>query len=488
MPNDQIKESLDLCLAKMTVSRELQVNTFRKVTACRCNSKPFGGPKHKKLWVSLALIGVLLITSAAAITIIDIVSANMQPIASMYIDGSIADWDLSDKLAIIDHMIDWGIELDTEKLELIGLESTTDIERETLANELITDVVGDRLKEYRVEQGRPLNQPEEHPIPDNYVLYEILWLMNDPNATKETIQAAYDEWEVELRSDVAASIDLNQTIMTASDQPVLKCVDCYMAEVLSMSKKERGAASITTYYSEQLNAWQVVISISGSDLRDQTKHSFESDYCEMQEYDIGTDTYHYYLVLTADLTIGDGHTLDGYEFSLLVPREAYPSMPDKYVDYPYFDPHKQFMLSSPEEKAIFSQRYKPIVDRWLALHPEFETWLSTQRNYLYRITRNAYGKPSSEGLQQATITQIAYQHCISIFPSLTVETLQDRYYNAVYYDVTNPAMPIWKIALFPDPDRITSADVMENMFVVINPWDGTVVRDHQSMCESDVEY
>lgn len=75
--------------------------------------------------------------------------------------------------------------------------------------------------------------------------------------------------------------------------------------------------------------------------------------------------YDYYFVLTADLSIGDGHTLAGYEFSLLVPQEAYPSMPEKHVDYPYFDPYKQFMLSSPEEKASFNQMYKPIVDRWL---------------------------------------------------------------------------------------------------------------------------
>lgn len=96
--------------------------------------------------------------------------------------------------------------------------------------------------------------------------------------------------------------------------------------------------------------------------------------------------------------------------------------------------------------------------------------------------------PSSEGVKQETIIQIAYQHCISIYPKLTVETKKDRYYTAVYYDVTNPSMPIWKIAFFPDPERITSSDVMDDMFVVINPRDGMVVRDHQSLCESDVEY
>lgn len=75
---------------------------------------------------------------------------------------------------------------------------------------------------------------------------------------------------------------------------LLDDVEAYMADVMSMSRKEREAAVITMEPNDAGTAWQVVISVKGSDLREVTREWFDGQVPWGDVlYDKETDTYSY---------------------------------------------------------------------------------------------------------------------------------------------------------------------------------------------------
>lgn len=146
-----------------------------------------------------------------------------------------------------------------------------------------------------------------------------------------------------------------------------------MADVMSMSRKEREAAVVTAELNEVESAWQVVIRMKGSELRAVTRAWLDGQlpWGEVL-YDRESDTYVYPWVFTADGRSGGCATLEEYEWENLIPREAWPEMPAAYADYPYFDPLKCFLYAPAGEKAAFSRQWKPVVDAWLREHPAYE--------------------------------------------------------------------------------------------------------------------
>ena len=81
---------------------------------------------------------------------------------------------------------------------------------------------------------------------------------------------------------------------------LLDDVEDWMADVMSMSRKEREAAVITTELNAAGTAWQVVISVKGSDLREITREWFDGQVPWGDVlYDKETDTYSYSHVFKA---------------------------------------------------------------------------------------------------------------------------------------------------------------------------------------------
>lgn len=492
MNHDFIKKSLDMCLENMKVTNGLREQTYRNALRATTDKRYVRIPRPRLVLI-FAILLILMVTTAAALTIIDIVRTKMQPLATMYIDGDLRDWDLDTKLAYIKLMKEWRFDLNKDKLEMLNSGNLSDEEKEELANEVMWECVGERIKEYRAKRGMPQDQSEEYPIPSDFVIFEMLWLFQDPEADEETIQMAFEEWQTELRSEADTAAKAKEPSHASypnimDETIILDAVDRYMSESLSMSKAERNAASVMLEHDTTSNLWQVAISVSGIALRDPTRNRLQVDYCEKQEYDKLTDTYYHYCLFDAHSALVEGYTLDGYDFNQLVPREAYPSMPERYAYYEYFDPYKCFLYSSAKEKAVFSQKYKPIVDSWLTQHPQYATWLASQQHYLYEITRNSYGTPPPNMLQQDLAVKIAYKYCMSQHPGLTVEVLANRYHNIVYYDVSNPGKPVWKIVLLPDWEKHETGDVSRNLYVVIDVWSGKVIRDQHTQTQNDIEF
>lgn len=277
-------------------------------------------------------------------------------------------------------------------------------------------------------------------------------------------------------------------IARVEEAVILNNVEGYMADVLSMTGQERSASVVTLEYEHECQIWQVTITANGTDLCDETKYQLSRDYCEKIEYDPASDTYFHYILYDANGNFVEGCTIEGYEFSRLVPHEAYPAMPEAYADYEYFDPLKCFLYAPAADKAEFSQTYKPIVDEWFAKHPQYKVWLSSQNHYMVMITHNNYGTPPPNMLQESKALQIACEYCASHDSTVTMDALMTRYHQMVYYDVTESGKPVWKIRLMTDVERMIAGDVYRDFYVVIDVWSGKVIRDQNMPNESDVEY
>ena len=63
-----------------------------------------------------------------------------------------------------------------------------------------------------------------------------------------------------------------------------------------------------------------------------------------------------------------------------------------------------------------------------------------------------------------------------------------RYDRIVYFDVTDPDAPVWKVLFIPDVEMLTSEDVCVDFYVVIDVWTGKVIRDQNTLNETDVEF
>lgn len=556
----------------------------------------------RKLIVAVTVILMLLVTTAAALTITELVREKMEPVKQIELDDQSSAWDQEEKLAIIALMLDWGFELDQEKLARLN-DDLPQAEAELLTYQIIWDCIGERLQAYWRAQGLPTDQPEEFPLSSRtYALYEALWLMNDPAAAPDAIRVSYAEWETKLRAgnpEMPASalteqeraakrraaetymsevIGMSQREQDAADltvvyhdslqlwQAILRVsvdflredtrrwfdshlgalcsfdsagkvyicsvlydaegllhdysvlseqdwrilrraaqeperleeelaraalehtIDGYMADVMSMSTRERNAATWTAERNEAGTAWQVNISVKGSLLREETREWFHRQYLiGNTAYDQETDYYDYPYVFTAEGRSGDAATLEEYEWNNLIPREAWPEMPDAYADYPYFDPLKCFLYASAAEKAAFSQAWKPVVDAWLEEHPAYKDKLLAEgsNNYLYRITRHHYGTPPEKYIQQHEALRIAVMHSITLRPDVTVDQLMNRCHHILYYDLCDPDRPLWKVEVSWDAERMLSGDPVVDFLVIIDPRSGEVISDQRTLTLED---
>lgn len=294
MKNDRIREHLDICLDGVTVSPALHARIRRRITEdtpARRTTAP------RRILVIAALIVLLLVTTAAAITIAGLVRQDMEPVRQFMMKLTRSDsWLLEDKLYYVSLMEEWGFDLHAEKLALLRSGSLTPDEQEQLAGEVIWDCIAAHELAIHGRVIDPANQPEPYPIPDNRTLFEMLWLQNDPQADLETIHAAYEEWFAELHAALPGDTPVPANLTAEQKRAALLMdVDNYMADSMSMSRKERAAAEISLEFDRAIGRWVAEIRVKGSDLRDVTREWFDWRIPDGDvTYDAATDTYTHY--------------------------------------------------------------------------------------------------------------------------------------------------------------------------------------------------
>lgn len=300
MKNDRIRENLDVCLQGVDVSEALHNEMMHRVMAQEYIRRPM---RPRKLIVAVAVILMLLVTTAAALTILELVRNEMQPVREFHIElTGHDDWLLEDKLYYVDLMEKWGFDLNQAKLAKLRSGEGMEDERDLLAGQIIWDcIAAHRLAVHGEVIPDPADQPEPYPIPDSRSLFEMLWLQNDPQASLEEIRAAYDKWFMELHMALPGDTPVPENMTDEQKRAaLLDDVEDWMADVMSMSRKEREAAVITTELNAAGTAWQVVISVKGSDLREITREWFDGQVPWGDVlYDKETDTYSYSHVFKA---------------------------------------------------------------------------------------------------------------------------------------------------------------------------------------------
>lgn len=147
-----------------------------------------------------------------------------------------------------------------------------------------------------------------------------------------------------------------------------------------------------------------------------------------------------------------------------------------------------FWQWSVAEKAAWSRQARPIVQEYLAAHPDFAQYLQdvaagkyVQNDWpiLLTITRCAYGTPEEEAVTQEEAFARAKEAALA--QGALADYVEANRRHAFYYDVTDPARPLWKVEisqLFGDGDLEHRLDATEpwGFFVVMDARTGEVLR------------
>jgi len=447
--------------------------------------------RMRKLSVTCLIFFCLVSSRAlASSATADMVNTKIEPLEAIIIDQSLYTWDLSTKLYVLDMLETWGVALNTEKLALLRSEQAIAETRDILANEIMWECFGEHTLQYLKEQRQPIDAFDESSVPDLFIFYEALWLTIEPGTDHVVIQAHFETWLDQLRNKrKLAAAHSTPTPLEREDNPgqgdIMLHIERYMADVMSLTKQERQAANVLVTFSDILCAWQVEIRVQGDALRKTTKEWFRWNHFVTQEQDVMKEMYSYSVVLNPDGTVADASTFDELEYKNLIPADAWPQSSE--VEQNSLNPYRQFWFATVDEKATFSKAYKPIVDQWLSTHPQYESLLRKNPDIIYLATRQIYGIPDKCTLQQEEAVHIAYDHCTMLTPSLTREILSDHYDTAVFFDVTRPDQPLWKILFYPKA-KINGDLTFSSLFVVIDPNDGSIVRDQRCLLDADIEY
>lgn len=199
-------------------------------------------------------------------------------------------------------------------------------------------------------------------------------------------------------------------------------------------------------------------------------------------FDPAQKAYHWTKLFLASGERTDASSVEEYEWSQLIPREAYPHWKDWKADL------RAFLYCSTEERAEFCATYKPVVDAFLDRHPDIKQYfLDTQSGYadrysqtIYDITRQTYGIPDEGSIPEEEalrIAQAAYLN--SGLEGITQEMLQKRCLTSALFIVTEPSKPIWKvrIAASPHSGAWSMEDHHNGYRVVIDAASGAILEE-----------
>lgn len=468
MKTNFIRDSICENLSGFYVSESMRIQLTHDIT---------GGRKvKKKLTVAMVLLIVIvgLFATALAVTIFELVKSDMQKILNLRDQGTFERWGLEDKERFVDLMQQFNVAIDEGKLELLHSIEISAKQREQIANEIINTTYGERMRSRYPED---IDQPEDYPVPDYYTLFEDLWLMQAPGASESEIQEAYEAWEVgafvliNQETEVEFFCENKNGLVTETE--ILDKFDSYLSEVLSFSKQERQKTSVTLEFLDKEDVWQVSLTIHASDARVATKE-YLANGTGVYNPDDGTYSYLVYFLPNGQ-PLGS-EPLGYYVLENLIPSAAYPGDDPKGHEY------LNFLEASVEEKALFSQKWKPVVDQWLKENPEMVEWLMQDTGLYAAIlcTHNVYGVPSAVAILQERAIELAIEAYLnSGITNVSEKMIQERCSINCLYDVSDVEQPLWKIdisyAAFENP---LSEEPKDGYHVILDALTGQIIDEY----------
>ncbi len=151
------------------------------------------------------------------------------------------------------------------------------------------------------------------------------------------------------------------------------------------------------------------------------------------------------------------------------------------------------------ERAAWSQVARPVVHRYLADHPDFAQYLedvlalrygrSSDWPNLISLTQHAYGTPDDQAISQEKAFERA--RAVALERGANQRYVDDNKSHTFFYDVTDPARPLWKVLVslsFGDGDAahpyIATAPL--GYFVVMDAHTGEVIRVVERTLNTDI--
>ena len=134
---------------------------------------------------------------------------------------------------------------------------------------------------------------------------------------------------------------------------------------------------------------------------------------------------------------------------------------------------KDFNFMTLEEKAAFSQTWNPIIDAYILENPYYPNY----NTGFYQATRNVFGVPNEQHLQQEAALKIAQSAILDLGADPdTLEKREVRY----SFVVTDAENPYWVLYFFP-PMPIDMANIDTSTFQVkVHAFDGNVIEAFNS--------
>ena len=426
-------------------------------------------PVKKKLTFAaiFVLLLILLAAAALAIGIYDTVKPAMDQSATIL---QSEDWGLESKLQFAKVLHEYGVVPDDDAQLAVCMDSSAaDDIREEAADILIDRICGELM---RKDLDPTILQSEEYPSPDLETVFTVFYRSISPDADQAIISAEYEKWfsESDLFKPADESTADNQS-EKATEEDILELCRLDLSEIYSFSKTERQSTEITVRFDDEAGLWIANFYVEAEDLRSALRAEWGADY-----YDAEQNAYHWQKLFLANGKRTDAANVEDYLFSQLIPDEGYPN-------YDQWDNgYRAFLYCSAEERAAFSETYKPIVDSFLAEHPNVKEYYETTQDFntIYITTRHVYGVPdaSSVSENQAIETAIA-AWVASGEEGVWPEMLDSERSIYALYDITDPENPLWKVSLSywyektPDPNANK-----DGYFVILNARTGEIVSQY----------
>lgn len=115
-----------------------------------------------------------------------------------------------------------------------------------------------------------------------------------------------------------------------------------------------------------------------------------------------------------------------------------------------------------EQRAEYSKKWIPLVEKELEVNPGY-------RGFHYDETRHVYGVPDERDITEETAFEIATKQIEEVFNIRNVLWNDVAYY--VYFDITNPEMPLWKMYI-----GIDEIELWRVIWVEIDARQGKVMK------------
>ncbi len=440
MKDDRIQAVLEKNLSHISLSDAAHEKMYREITEGECRMK-----NKVPVVFAVTMILILVMTgSALAAGIADWVSERMQP----YADTS--GWGLEQRLAFLHLMQDWGVEVDSEKLAELEQDYAEKKEHMTL-DELdeLEDRAGEMIYAWYFPLAGPFEaiQQEKYPMPSPEVLYTYLYRTQSPDASDEEIAEAFDAWRTDWQNSHKDSD--RETNDKTVEETIRESFESWLYERLYISEQELRRFEITLRYNADSDTWRAMGKIDQKYLEaSQIEHFIwlaEDEYRDGPVTD-GQSMFWYCYYDAAGNYLGEN--LEQYEFDRLIPSAAYATDNERMKG----QVTRVFRNFSLEQRAAFSQAYKPVVDAWLQAHPDYAAYLEAQdsRDSTYAHTRHWYGLPSEGDMQAEEISELAWRWFLNQHPDIP-ETFFEEYFDLyLYYVVNDDGDAEWKARIYCD--------------------------------------